>query len=144
MEILKGLRQPLTCTIKDDDLEAVARETKGMTGADLQSLLYTAKLAKINGTEMHDDEANSDHGNNAYKYVKKESSWQVINADQNTVRIVKRANLDITMEELISALRNTRASLSTTELLKYQAMYEKSRLLMPQILFVFCLLFLVF
>ena len=85
-----------------DPICVLAEKTEGLTGADLQALLYTVQLNKCHN--------NSSRISNMSKTQTQQQDLIVI-----------------TLEDLLAALQQTRMSVSPSELLKYSTIYQKFR-----------------
>ncbi|XP_018567374.1 peroxisome biogenesis factor 1 [Anoplophora glabripennis] len=94
LEILTILSKNLDLS-EDVNLEAVASATKGYSGADLQSILYTAQLSTI------------DH---------------LLDSSKESLAITKS---QVTQKHLKEAISKTRPSLPEQERLKYERIYSK-------------------
>ncbi|KAJ9590978.1 hypothetical protein L9F63_015984, partial [Diploptera punctata] len=99
LSILLALSRKLTMS-HDVDLEEIAVQAEGFTGADLQAVLYTAQLAAVEQTIPSESDLGDD--------IQVESSCPVV-----------------TQKHLRTALRDTRPSLSDAEKLKYTLIYER-------------------
>ncbi|KAI4464803.1 aaa-family atpase [Holotrichia oblita] len=94
LSILKVLSKSLGL-YKDVNLEYIAEATEGYTGADLQSILYTAQLTSM-------------------EYVLSETETEL--AERETERVL------VNQHQLIEALNSTRPSLTKEDRLKYERM----------------------
>ncbi|KAK9736274.1 AAA+ lid domain [Popillia japonica] len=97
LSILKVLSRSLGL-YKDVNLEYIATATEGYTGADLQSILYTAQLTSM-------------------EYVLSETETELCERETEHVMVNQK--------QLVEALNNTRPSLTTEERLKYEMIYAK-------------------
>ena len=191
LEILKSLVRRLERTTnvrlqtRDDanslnPLRVLAEKTDGLSGADLQALLYTAQLNQYHSissipkstseseefsTTKHLTNASKDTSNNIRnelrgnevnqgqldyyrcRYNKENKRWTEEPCNQNvpinTVNCDKDIEAEgvnekerkpkcsnptvITLPDLLEALQQTRMSISETEVLKYDRIYEKFR-----------------
>lgn len=95
----------------DDDVDFtdIATQTEGFTGADLQSILYTAQLSAV------EEQQSEMQGTAAFSQEEKHTP------DRNTVL------LKVTKFQLDSACKSTRPSLTIQERMKYQNIYKKFR-----------------
>jgi peroxin-1 len=138
-------------------LKTLAEKAEGLSGADLQALLYTAQLnkyhsnvniAKIASNETKPSEISTTSSNDALmistdrladdsisiSLTDKEMSENTttVNTNIEESRTMKNQNGNnmltvITLQELLEALEQTRNSISDAEVKKYDRIYEKYR-----------------
>lgn len=114
LSILKSLSRRMTLT-DDVDLAALAKNTPNFTGADLQSVLYTAQLMAVEELEKGDmTPTEHEHGDFSARAMASTSS----DGPSSKVLVVTRAHLE-------KALSDTRPSLSAEERTKYEIIYNR-------------------
>ena len=138
-------------------LKTLAERAEGLSGADLQALLYTAQLnkyhsdsniAKLSSNKTKPDEISTICSNDALivsadrlahdttsihlpdKDVPENGRNIDTNVEESKIRKKsdsKNISTVITLQEFLEALNQTRNSISETEVKKYDRIYEKFR-----------------
>ena len=157
LERTTNFRLEETNTNKFCLLKTLAEKAEGLSGADLQALLYTAQLNKYhsgsNIAKLTSNKTKTDktftisskdalrvgtdrlaHDTTSIPSTGKDVSENATNIDTNIEesknrkkQIGKNISTVITLQELLKALNQTRNSVSETEVKKYDRIYEKFR-----------------